>query len=105
MPKSWSELKQERANHPDAQAGYERARVAYEFGRRVRERREELGLTQVELSRLVGTSQPAIARMEAGGTQPTLETISALSRALHATWLISPEGITSSADDRALPRV
>lgn len=99
MPKSWSELKAERTGDSEVRAGYERARLAHEFGMRVRRRRDELGLTQLDLARSVGTSQPAIARLEAGGTQPTLETIAALSRALDTTWLIGPAGVGSAATE------
>ena len=37
--------------------------------------RVDAGLTQVELARRMGTTQSAIARMENGGTRPTLETL------------------------------
>lgn len=96
MPKTWSELKAELADHPEARDGYARARIAHEFGAGVRQRREEAGLTQAQLARLVGTSQPAIARLEAGGTRPSLETIAALSRALATTFLITPTGVESA---------
>lgn len=37
--------------------------------------RVDADLTQVELARRIGTTQSAIARMENGGTRPTLETL------------------------------
>ncbi len=37
--------------------------------------RVDADLTQVELARRMGTTQSAIARMENGGTRPTLETL------------------------------
>ena len=101
MTTKWSDLKRELGSDPVVAEGYEKARLAYEFGLRVRRRREELSLTQSELARLVGTSQPAIARLEAGGTQPTLETIAALSRALRTTWLISPRGVECADPEAA----
>lgn len=46
--------------------------------------RNKKGLTQAEIARRVGTTQSAIARFEAGRTNPTLEFASRLSRALGA---------------------
>ena len=43
--------------------------------------RHERGLTQEELARRAGTSQPAIARLEAGGASPSLATLERLARA------------------------
>jgi len=43
--------------------------------------RQDAGLTQEELARRVGTSQPAIARLEAGGTSPSVATLERLARA------------------------
>ena len=37
--------------------------------------RVDADLTQIELARRMGTTQSAIARMENGGTRPTLETL------------------------------
>src|ERR1700737_4120004 len=48
----------------------------------VRQARREAGLTQAELARRVGVSQPEIARLERGNSNPTWDT---LVRALRAT--------------------
>ncbi len=47
----------------------------------VREARLRAGLTQAELAARLGTTQSAIARWEAGGTQPSLETLRRVARA------------------------
>ena len=47
----------------------------------VREARTRAGLTQAELARRVGTSQPAIARIEAGRSQPSFDRVVELLRA------------------------
>jgi len=44
--------------------------------------RTEAGLTQAELAERMGTTQSAIARMEGGGTRPTLETLEKLAGAV-----------------------
>ena len=45
------------------------------IGRAIARMRAESGLTQRELAERAGTSQPAIARLEAGQVSPTLDTI------------------------------
>jgi transcriptional regulator with XRE-family HTH domain len=47
----------------------------------LREARLRAGLTQAELARAVGRTQPAIARWERGRVQPSLETLQELIRA------------------------
>ena len=81
---TWADLKRQRMNAREVQAGYEKARLTFELGEQVRKLREERGLSQQELARLVGTSQPAIARLEAGSVDPRLETLRRLSDALDA---------------------
>ncbi|NVI90137.1 helix-turn-helix domain-containing protein [Actinomadura sp. BRA 177] len=48
----------------------------------MRERREELGLTQAELAERAGLHQPAVARFEAGGTMPTIPMLERYAAAL-----------------------
>jgi transcriptional regulator with XRE-family HTH domain len=47
----------------------------------VRAARRQAGLTQRELAERVGTTQSAVARWEAGGDSPRLDTLAALLRA------------------------
>ena len=70
--------------------------------------RVDAGLTQVELARRMGTTQSAIARMENGGTRPTLETLERVAGAvgqelavvvgtrLRLCWLDQPAGARSA---------
>jgi transcriptional regulator with XRE-family HTH domain len=51
--------------------------------------RLERGLTQEQLAELVGTSQAAIARLEAGGVEPTLRTLESLAEALGGELVVS----------------
>ena len=98
---TWAEVKTERMADPEAATGYELARAAFEFGARVRERREAQGLSQSELARRMRTSQSAIARLEAGGAQPRLQTICALAMALGVHWTIGHDGIAFTANTGA----
>ena len=79
---AWSELKKQRHLTTEGRAAYEdEARIAA-FRALVYRLRTEAGLTQSELAGRMGTTQSAIARMEGGGTRPTLETLEKLATAL-----------------------
>jgi transcriptional regulator with XRE-family HTH domain len=60
-----------------------------EVGPKFRKRRQELGLSQVELGRLVGVDQRQISRWELGETYPEGENLERLLAALRRTqrWL------------------
>ena len=64
-------------------------RRAYDDEARISEFREivyrvrtEAGLTQAELAERMGTTQSAVARIEGGGTRPSLETLEKLAAAV-----------------------
>ena len=57
-------------------------RLALEFGEKVRDAREALGLSQRDLAARMGTSQAAVARLEAGGVGSTLTTLQRVADAL-----------------------
>lgn len=80
--KSWNQIRDRRLTRSAAKAGYERARRAFELGEEVRRLREATGLTQVELARRIGSTQPAVARLEAGGVAPTIDTLERIAAAL-----------------------
>src|SRR6202022_3266010 len=73
--KAWSEIRDEGLRRPAARRAYDDARLAYEIGRQVRELREAQGLSQGEVAHRMGTTQSVVARLEAGGTKPTLRTL------------------------------
>ena len=61
-----------------------------EVGARVKARREELGMTQLDLEKASGVAQPQISRLENGGTDdPGIRMIRNLALALTVTvdWL------------------
>jgi DNA-binding XRE family transcriptional regulator len=70
------ELVEERtAQNPDFQrllAAVERSRAIL---KELVEAREQAGLTQADVARSMGTSQPAVARLERGESDPRLSTV------------------------------
>lgn len=87
-PMKWSELKEKRFGTGGARAGYLRARNAYRLAERVRLLREARGITQAEMAARMRTTQSAIARLESGGTYPTLSTLERVSDALGAELVV-----------------
>lgn len=85
---SWGDLKDKRlgamstADRAEYDRAYAAAKLAAEVGDRVREAREAAGISQRELARRMGTSQAAIARLEAGGVGATLTTLHRAATAL-----------------------
>ncbi|MEW6155185.1 MAG: helix-turn-helix transcriptional regulator [Actinomycetota bacterium] len=79
---SWQAIKAARLQSPEARAAYDQAGREIELGRRVRQLREAADITQAELAARVGTSQSAIARLEAGGGSPKLDTLDRVAHAL-----------------------
>jgi ribosome-binding protein aMBF1 (putative translation factor) len=53
--------------------------------------RSRVGLTQAELAKRMGTTQPAVARMESGRIQPSLQTLHRLAQATGSRLLIRLE--------------
>ena len=76
---------------PEAFARYERARTSIMVGSAVRAARRRAGLSQVELARRAGTSQPSIARLERGMVSPTVMSLDRIARALGADLVIDFE--------------
>jgi ribosome-binding protein aMBF1 (putative translation factor) len=71
------------AERSEFDATYAATKLALEVGDQVRDAREAAGLTQRELASRMGTSQAAIARLEAGGVGATLTTLQKVATALN----------------------
>lgn len=80
--RSWEAIKQERQASVRRRASYRGAKEAFEIAERVRHARERCGMTQAELAARIGSSQPALARLEAGGVTPSLDTLRRIAGAL-----------------------
>lgn len=79
---NWEDLKAMRPRSEEGRAAYEDEARISAFRDLVHRLRVEAGLTQSELAERMGTTQSAIARMEGGGTRPTLETLEKLAVAV-----------------------
>jgi transcriptional regulator with XRE-family HTH domain len=78
MPAEAFERLRERLAHLDPDQGWFFSRVAD----RVAEQRRARDLSQAELAELTGTTQSAIARLEAGGRPPRIDTLLRIAEAL-----------------------
>jgi DNA-binding XRE family transcriptional regulator len=68
-------------------------------------RRKELELSQTELAQLCGTTQSAIARLEAGGRPPRIDTLLRLAVALDSELVVElrPAGSSSNVPTLVTP--
>ncbi|MGI8647365.1 MAG: XRE family transcriptional regulator [Acidimicrobiales bacterium] len=85
-----------RAKHPPKDPDtyhqeYEEVALSFEIARIAYVLRTQAGITQSELARRMGTSQPAIARMESGGHTPSLDMLDRLGHALHLRLRLTAE--------------
>lgn len=83
----WSEVHARRPSQAASEAAADEARITA-FRELVYQLRHDAGLTQAELADRMGTTQSAIARMEGGGTRPTLETLEKLATAVGADLVV-----------------
>jgi ribosome-binding protein aMBF1 (putative translation factor) len=67
---------------PEFRAEWERTTLARVVAEAVIRYRAERGLSQTALGRLLGWSQPVVARLEAAEHNPSMDTLLALSRGL-----------------------
>ena len=84
MHKRWME-------EPEYQKAYEALEGEFGLAKAVIEARSRVGLTQAELARKMGTTQPVLARLEGGRTRPSMRTLERLARATGTRLLISFE--------------
>jgi DNA-binding XRE family transcriptional regulator len=80
--KTAGEVLAEDLKDPKFREEWERTALAREVATRVVAYRAEHNLSQGELGRLLGISQPAVARIEAGNHEPSLSRLRQLSRGL-----------------------
>jgi ribosome-binding protein aMBF1 (putative translation factor) len=82
---------------PEDRKEYDRAHAAATLAGQLAELvytlRTRAGLTQTELARRMGTTQSSIARIEGGGSLPTLDMLSRLAHATGSTLCLAAPGV------------
>lgn len=79
-----ADLKAELLKNPEVKQEYEASRAEFAILEAIVQARRIARLTQKDLAELMGTSQAAIARIEAGKQSPTTETLRRLAKATGA---------------------
>ncbi|MER6640154.1 helix-turn-helix domain-containing protein [Streptomyces microflavus] len=69
---------------PEVERRREEISLAFDLGQAVYDRRVALGLSQTELARRAGMTQPQVSKLELGGTVPTVPLLARLARAMEA---------------------
>ncbi|MET9207606.1 helix-turn-helix transcriptional regulator [Streptomyces bacillaris] len=74
------------AESPEVERRREEISLAFDLGQAVYDRRVALGLSQTELARRAGMTQPQVSKLELGGTVPTVPLLARLARAMDAVF-------------------
>lgn len=83
-----SEMHKRWMKEPNYRKAYHALEDEFAISRAVIAARKRAGLTQSELARRMGTTQPAVTRMESGRVQPSLRTLQRLAEATGSRLLI-----------------
>ncbi len=94
---SWRAIKDTRKASLARRKGHRQAREAFAIAERVRQARERRGVTQAELAARIGSTQPALARLEAGGVTPSLDTLHRIAEALGLELVVDIRQVRRSA--------
>lgn len=86
---SYEQIARDRRGSSEYQLGHDEARRAFLIGNAIRERRLALGLSQAEGAQRAGMTQPALSRLEAGGTVPTIPVLDRIAAALEAELVLA----------------
>jgi transcriptional regulator with XRE-family HTH domain len=84
-----SELHKKWMREPKYRKAYRALEEEFVLASAVIDARNRAGLTQQQLARKMGTTQPVVARLESGGTRPSMRTLERLAKATGSRLLIS----------------
>lgn len=82
--KNYKKIKSQLLRDLEFKKAYDNLGPEFELARQIIKKRLELGWSQSDLARKIGTKQPAIARLESGGYNPSMVFLQKTVRALHA---------------------
>lgn len=85
----WSEARKILLRNSATRKAYEKVDLGYEIGKMIMEARLSKNMTQQQLAQLLGTKQPAIARLEKGNVLPSFSFLIKVAEALD-TQLLPP---------------
>jgi ribosome-binding protein aMBF1 (putative translation factor) len=86
---SYEQIAQARRGTGEYREGHDEARRAFLIGQAIRERRLALGLSQSDVAARAGMTQPALSRLEAGGTVPTIPVLERIAVALGTELIVA----------------
>jgi transcriptional regulator with XRE-family HTH domain len=84
-----SDLHKKWLKEPKYRKAYEALEEEFVLASAVIDARNRAGLTQKELAKKMGTTQPVVARLESGRVRPTMRTLERLAEATGSRLLIS----------------
>lgn len=79
---NWKNLKKELLKDPKVAQEYKKLEPRYQIISELIRTRIKKGLSQDELAKRIGTKQSAIARVEAGNTNPSIEFLEKITKAM-----------------------
>lgn len=88
-PVSWRKTKKELLKDSKFKKAYDDLELEFSIIEQILRKRIEKGLTQKQLAEKVGTKQSAIARLESGNSNPSIEFLGKISKALDGKLQIS----------------
>jgi len=92
----YEDFEAELLRKPEIRREYEALKPKYEMIKTLIERRNQLCLSQVQLANIIGMQQPAISRLENGGSNTTVSTLLKVADALKLNIEFKPRSLVKS---------
>ena len=77
----WNEYKEKKLANPEFKQAYDELEIEYTIMNEMLRAREELGMSQQELSTKTGITQPDISKLENGKANPSIGTLKKIAEA------------------------